>query len=142
MKSKAITLLIVAFVSLSVAAHCEDERPFYAAAQQPPLSPAGLRALEHACKLVAAINALDWKTVESVMPPNGSFLPLLKRDATTLKEWGGVGAYRSSDLKQTDGTLIHRFAYGAGRTNPHEAWFHYSLRGDTFTLTGFSILGW
>lgn len=76
------------------------------------------------------------------MPPTNNFLPIIKHDATAQKDWPGVGAYRGSEVQQTDGTLIHRFVYGAGRSLPHEAWFHYSLRDDTFTLTGLTILGW
>lgn len=141
MKSRIFSLLVAAFI-LSPIAHAEEERPYYAAARQEMLSPTGLRSLEHACKLVAAINALDWKAVEAAMPPTNNFLWLAKRDATAQKEWTGVGAYRSSDVQHAAGTVTHCFAYGPGRTNPHLAMFHYSLRDDTFTLVGFTILGW
>ena len=124
--------------------HCGDEQqPCYPAAKQPPLSQAGLGALEHASKLVAAINALDWKTAEDALPPKNKYFPFPKeRDATANKDWHGIGPYRNSDYNKNDRTLIHRFAFGPGRNHPHEVWFHYLLDGDRFTFTGISILGW
>ncbi len=134
-------LLIVLFLSLSLIAEAEERR-INMAERQPPLSTAGLRSLEHACKLVVAINAQDWKAVESAITPGDPLLTLLKRDATTQKDWAGVGAYRGSEMEQSTGKLMHRFAYGAGRTTPHEVRVHYTLRDGGFTLAGVTVLGW
>jgi len=120
---------------------CDEERTA-PVPPQPPLSRAGLGALEHASKLVAAINALDWKIVDASVSSKDPFLPLLKRDATTQKDWPGVGAYRGSDLDPERHTVRHRFAYGATRTTPHELWLIYSISGDEFTLDSILILGW
>jgi hypothetical protein len=108
--------------------------------RQQPLTLGGLKALEHASKLIAAINKLDWKTAEA-NPPKLNFLPELKREAGG-KDWPGIGGYRGTTYVGNDQTLIHRFAYGPRHTSPHEVWFLYSIDGEKFTFTGLSVLGW
>lgn len=146
MKSRIVALLLLPLFSLSFPVHAEEApRVFNESAQQAPLSTAGLRALEHACKLVTAINALDWKTAEAgiglPIGPNNP-LPFLKYHAAREQDWSGIGAYRGSEISPDDGTLLHRFAYGSSRTTPHAAIFQYSLQGDTFQLKKFMLLGW
>lgn len=138
MKSCALYPLLIVLLFLVPIGHCEEEPQTSPAAQEPPLSRAGLGALEHASKLIAAINLLDWKTVETATPPKSIFLPLLKRDAAA-KDWLGIGGYRGYRLEKQSLTL--RFAYGS-RSSPHEVWFHYTLDGDLFASQGFTILGW
>jgi|688.fasta_scaffold927966_2 hypothetical protein len=142
MKSRIFYSLLIAVLIVGTVGYCEEERKPPASAPQPPLSLAGLGALEHASKLIAAINALDWKTVDAAAPPKDNFLPLLKRDAAASKDWFGVGAYRGSTYDQDSRLLRHRFAYGPNRATPHEVWFDYSIEGDKFTLAGIMILGW
>jgi len=141
MKSYVLYPLLIVLLFLVPVGHCEEERQASPAAQEPPLSRAGLGALEHASKLIAAINLLDWKTVEATTSPEGHVL-FLKRDATTQKDWPGVGAYRGSVYDPERGTLRHRFAYGSFRTTPHEVWLYYSIAGDEFTFSNILILGW
>ncbi|MEA3208359.1 MAG: hypothetical protein QOE70_1416 [Chthoniobacter sp.] len=143
MKARILHSAIFAILFCLPLGHSEDEpQPYYRAAKQSPLSRAGLGALEHASKLVAAINALDWKTAEDALPPTNKYFPFPKMNATKLKDWHGIGAYRCSDYRKEDRTLVHRFTYGSERNHPHEVWFHYSIDGDNFTFTGYSILGW
>jgi hypothetical protein len=144
----SLSIAVVVIVPIGV---CQEAPHASRTPAQPPLSRAGLGALEHASKLVVAINNLDWKTVESAesgaierrtASRKGSILPILKRDATMNKDWHGIGAYRGSDYQQGSRTLIQRFAYGRDRTTPHQVCFKYSLDGDAFTFEGISILGW
>jgi hypothetical protein len=139
MKLYRFCLLLGATVALACNALSEDAPQTSHAEPQPALSPAGLGALEHASKLIIAINNLDWQTVESATPKNEASLSILKRLATASKDWPGIGAYRGYDQK--DGTLTLRFAYG-GRSTPHEIWFKYSLGDAKFTYQGYEILGW
>ena len=66
MKSYVLYPLLIVLLFLVPVGHCEEEPQASPAAQQPPLSRAGLGALEHASKLIAAINLLDWKTLVRV----------------------------------------------------------------------------
>jgi hypothetical protein len=142
MKPRIFHSLLIAVLLVGTIGYCGEARQPPASAPQPPLTRAGLGALEHASKLIAAINALDWKTVEAAAPPKENFIPLLKRDAAGIKDWFGVGAYRGSTYDQDGRLLRHRFAYGPGRSTPHEVWFNYSIDGDNFTFAGITILGW
>ena len=142
MKQLIFDSLLFTVLLASSVGHCEDERKPPISTPQPPLSRAGLGALEHASKLIVAINALDWKTVEAATPEKEDFLPLLKRDAAAIKDWFGVGAYRGSEYREDGLALTHRFAYGPSRDTPHEVSFRYSLDGDGFTFSGLTILGW
>ena len=141
MKPLILFPLIAALLSSTpTGKSAEAQQP--ARTQQKPLDIGELKALEHACKLVAAVNALDWKTAEATTPAKDVFLPLLKRDATSVKEWPGIGGYRRSDRRSSDQVLSHCFTYGPGHANPHEVWFQYSIDGDKFTFVGINILGW
>lgn len=142
MNSRIFFSLLIACLALVTTGHCQDAPETPRIPPQPPLSRAGQGALEHASKLVVAINALDWKTVDSAALKKEGMLSLLKRDAALFKDWHGVGAYRGFDNQQDRRTLTHKFAYGPNRTTPHEVWFRYTLDGDTFTFDGITILGW
>lgn len=141
MNSRIFFTLLFALVAL-VSGRCEDAPETPRIPPQPPLSRAGLGALEHASKLVVAINALDWKIVDSAAPKKEAMLPFLRRDAALNKDWHGIGAYRGFDNQQDRRTLIHKFTYGPNRTTPHEVWFIYTLDGDTFTFDEIAVLGW
>lgn len=138
---RIFSTLLATFLFLCSSSHGDNER-LAAPPSPPPLSRAGLGALEHALKLVVAINELDWKTVEGSVSAKDPFLPLLKHDASTQKDWPGVGAYRGFEYDPERRTLRLRFSYGPTRTTPHEVWLYYSIAGDEFTFGGVSILGW
>lgn len=142
MKSCIVFSLLTSCLALVTIGRCQEAPEARRIRPQPPLSRAGLGALEHASKLVVAINVLDWKTVDLAAPKKEAMLPFLKRDAALNKDWHGVGAYRGFDNEQDRQTLIHKFAYGRNRTTPHEVWFIYTLDGDTFTFDGITVLGW
>ena len=97
-----------------------------------------LSSLAHACDLVRAINAGNWKDAET-MTNSSPFLPLLQGPAKA-KDWHGVGAYRGTDHEF--GKLTHRFVYGAGPKHPHELWITYSIKDDKMEFKSIFILGW
>ena len=115
--------------------------PAGAAASQAALNQAGLASLENACKLVHSINSLNWRPIDAAALKNKSMLNMVKRDATN-KHWLGIGAYRGSAFDEKRALVLHKFAYGPGRTTPHEVWFRYAIDGDVFRLNSFAILGW
>lgn len=137
MKSRILALLLATLLPSVVLGSSERDRQA-AVEMDSPLSRGGLGALEHASKLIIAINSLDWKSVDAVRPQD-IWISMLKRDATQMKDWHGIGGFRGSELRDRELTL--RFAYGS-RTTPHEVWFTYTLSGDAFKLKAMTILGW
>ena len=112
-------------------------------ANQTALSEGGLRSLEHACKLVALINAQNWKAAQSLLPARDWSLTPLQISYTKQKDWNGIGAYRGTSLLKGGKTYQHRFAYGSSLpANPHEFLVEYHLDGGNFTFAGARVLGW
>ena len=142
MKPFVLLPLLASFLAIAPGVRSENSQQVAVATKQPELSTAGLRSLEHASKLIAAINSLDWKTVEEAFSPKDAWVDILKRDAGTIKDWPGIGGYRRYELNEKRSTLTLRFAYGPTHATPHEASFHYSLEGDKFKFTGMTIMGW